>query len=66
MGSWWDRGRRRKVEATITTALDPSKVLANASGVYVPVPDAALDDLTDEQRIEMDDLFARYREMDAR
>jgi acyl-coenzyme A thioesterase PaaI-like protein len=61
-----DRGRRRKVEATITAAADPSRVLANASGLYVPVPDGALDDLTAEQRAEMDELFARYREMDAR
>lgn len=61
-----DRGRRRKVEATIATAADPSKALANASGVYVPVPDGALDDLTPVQRAEMDDLFARYREIDAR
>lgn len=56
-----DRGRRRMVEATIATAAEPDRILANASGVYVPVPGGALDDLTDEQRAEMDELFERFR-----
>lgn len=59
-----DRGRRKMVEATIARADEPDRALAHASGVYVPVPDGALDDLTDEQRAELAAVFARFRELD--
>jgi acyl-coenzyme A thioesterase PaaI-like protein len=59
-----DRGRRRMVEATLAAADEPGRVLADASGVYVPVPDGALDELTNEQRAELEAVFDRFRELD--
>lgn len=59
-----DRGRRRIVEATIRAADAPDRVLANATGVYVPVPAGGLDDLTDEQRAEMEGVFDHFRRLD--
>jgi len=59
-----DRGRRRTIEATIATAADPDRILANGSGVYVPVPDGALDELTAVQTAELRGVFEHFRGVD--
>lgn len=58
-----DRGRRRMTEAVILTT-DGDRVLANADGVYVPIPESGLDELTQEQRAEMEGLFRHFRDLD--
>lgn len=58
-----DRGRRRMVEAHITDA-DGSTILAAASGVYVPAAPAALEGVDNEQRRELEELFAEFRSRD--
>lgn len=59
-----DRGRRRTVEATLSSASEPAGTLADASGVYVPVPDDALQSLTLEQRTELNAVFSHFRALD--
>jgi hypothetical protein len=59
-----DRGRRRTVEAALSNASEPARALADASGVYVPVPDEALDSLTLEQRTELKAVFSHFRALD--
>lgn len=59
-----DRGRRRTVEATIRPADDAEAILASASGVYVPVPGGGLDQLTAEQRAELESVFEHFRRLD--
>lgn len=59
-----DRGRRRMIEAAIHAGDAPDRILANASGVYVPVPDGALDELTAEQRAELTAVFTHFRGLD--
>lgn len=60
-----DRGRRRTVTATLHRADDPGRVLADAEGLYVPVPDGALDELTTEQLDELDQIFTHFRALDS-
>jgi acyl-coenzyme A thioesterase PaaI-like protein len=60
-----DRGRRRTVEAHITNA-DGSMVLANASGLYLPIDPSALDSLPADQISELETVFDHFRQLDER
>lgn len=59
-----DRGRRRTVEAVIHPAGESDRVLAAATGTYLPATPGSLEALTDAQRLEMEDLFRRFRSRD--
>lgn len=59
-----DRGRRRMVEAEMCSAAAPDRVLANASGVYVPLAPGALAQLPPHQLAELDAVFAHFRGLD--
>jgi hypothetical protein len=52
------------VEAQITNA-DGSKVLATASGIYLPIDPGALDSLPSHQIEELEAVFDHFRELDA-
>jgi acyl-coenzyme A thioesterase PaaI-like protein len=60
-----DRGRRRMVEAELYAAAAPDRVLANASGVYVPIAPDGLAQLPPHQRAELDAVFSHFRGLDA-
>lgn len=58
-----DRGRRRRVEASITHP-GSDRALAEASGVYLPVDPDTLTELSPRQRTDLEDVFARFRALD--
>ncbi len=59
-----DRGRRRTVEAHIHPADDPGRILAEASGIYLPAASSALESLPDVQQDELREVFDRFRSLD--
>ncbi|MEX1208557.1 MAG: PaaI family thioesterase [Acidimicrobiia bacterium] len=61
-----DRGSRIRVAATIAAASDPDKILAEAKGLYVKAPAAVMDEVPEEQREELKQVFAAFRQADGR
>ena len=59
-----DRGRRRTVEAHIHSADDPDRILAEASGTYLPAANSALQSLPEEQQQELTAVFDHFRALD--
>ena len=59
-----DGDRRIRASARVADADRPDRPLAEGSGLYVRAPETTLDALPAEQRRELDELFARFRELD--
>ncbi len=59
-----DRGRHRTVEAVIYPAGRAEQVLAEATGIYLPAAPSALEILSEEQRLELEAVFTRFRNLD--
>ena len=59
-----DRGRRRGVEAHIYPADDPDRILAEASGIYLPATTSAVESLPKAQQEELIAVFDRFRALD--
>jgi acyl-coenzyme A thioesterase PaaI-like protein len=60
-----DRGRRRTVAAHIFAAADPTAVLSEARGTYLPLAPSALSALPDHQQAELETVFEHFRALDA-
>ena len=59
-----DRGRRRTVAAHIHPADEPERILAEASGTYLPATTSALEVLSAAQKDELKALFDHFRTLD--
>ncbi len=59
-----DRGRRRNVAAHIYPAGDSERILAEASGTYLPAPRSALEALPAAQQEELAVVFNHFRALD--
>ncbi len=59
-----DRGRRRNVAAHIYPAGDPRRILAEASGTYLPASPSALEALPAVQQEELAAVFDHFRALD--
>jgi len=59
-----DRGSRLRMKAAIWDRDAPDRIVAEGAGLYVRTPDSTLDDVPEDQRAEMDEMFERYRERD--
>jgi hypothetical protein len=59
-----DRGRRRSIEAHIFAAGEPERILAEASGIYLPAATSAFESLPQIQQDEMAAVFDHFRSLD--